>query len=104
MEGRYASLRRSVWILGISALILAGSILDGSKLVSGWTASGSTWVAAWSGAQPTLGGVCASGTACEYADDAFLNDGPLTRVLSQSQVGPGKFSIDYTNDKIYLGD
>jgi len=49
-------------------------------------------------------GTCLSGSACQYADDVFFDNRPLTRVLSQAEVGPGKFYFDYGAQKIWIGD
>jgi parallel beta-helix repeat protein len=82
----------------------SGASINGSVVVSDWTAVGNNWSAAWPWPQPPLAGVCATGTACEYADDAFLDGIKLTRVLSQSQVGSGDVYIDYGSHKVYVGD
>jgi parallel beta-helix repeat protein len=82
-----------------------GAILSGSKdITSLFTPSGSDWVASGQTQQNPVGGVCKSGTACQYPDDVYFDHKPLQRVLSLAEVGPGKFFFDYPSDKIYIGN
>jgi hypothetical protein len=70
-----------------------GAVLSGARSIGAlFTRSGRDWVAANQNAENTaLDGECASGTACRYPNDVFLDDVPLQRVLDASSVGPGRF-------------
>ncbi len=83
----------------------AGAIMSGAKLLTGWTQSGGTWYV--SGQAQNFGpdgGMCASGTACQYPEDVYRDNARLTRVLSLAAVTTGTFFFDYTADRIYVGD
>ena len=84
-----------------------GVVLNGSQLVTFWTESGNYWVAA---NQPQLiaqtNDVCADSTsiACQFPDAVFLDNKPLNRVTSVSDVVSGTFYRDYGNKQIYIAD
>jgi hypothetical protein len=84
-----------------------GAVLNGSQLVTFWTQSGNYWVAA---NQPQLiaqtSDVCADSTsiACQFPDAVFLDNKPLNRVMSVSDVVSGTFYRDYGNKQIYIAD
>jgi hypothetical protein len=84
-----------------------GAVLNGSQLVTSWTQSGSYWVAS---NQPQLipqtTDVCAisTSTACQFADALFLDNTPLNRVMTLSEVVPGTFYRDYASKQIYIAD
>ncbi|HWO28310.1 MAG TPA: choice-of-anchor D domain-containing protein [Candidatus Acidoferrum sp.] len=84
-----------------------GVVLNGSQLVTFWTQSGNYWVAA---NQPQLiaqtSDVCAdsTSTACQFPDAVFLDNKPLNRVMSVSDVVSGTFYRDYGNKQIYIAD
>lgn len=86
-----------------------GATLDGAALIdpSSWTQSSSgVWVAAVSGItpEPAQRGKCDSThAACMYPEDLFFDSKPLTRVASLSLVAPGKWFLDYSTDKAYVG-
>jgi hypothetical protein len=81
--------------------------LNGSQLVTFWTQSGNYWVAA---NQPQLfaqtSDVCADSTsiACQFPDAVFLDNKPLNRVMTVSDVVSGTFYRDYGNKQIYIAD
>ncbi len=96
----------------------AGAIIDGSRTISGWSKSGSVWVAHDSALKPTAqmggwGGVPMSHPQGKYADDLFLDDAGLWKagvkvngnVLGSgaSTVGAGEYFIDYDAKTITLG-
>lgn len=83
-----------------------GAIISGAKDISGLFAPlGSYWVASGqSQSNPNHDGQCLTGTACTYADDVYFDNSALTRVLSLTDLGPGKFFFDYSNQRIYIGD
>jgi hypothetical protein len=81
--------------------------LNGSQLVTFWTQSGNYWVAA---NQPQLfaqtSDVCADSTsiACQFPDAVFLDNKPLNRVMSLSDLVSGTFYRDYGSKQIYIED
>jgi hypothetical protein len=81
-----------------------GAVLSGAKAIGArFRPSGRAWVANGQTQQnPAVVGRCASGSACRYADDVFLDDRPLRRVLSRSELEPGAFFFDYERDEIWL--
>ena len=83
-----------------------GAILNGSRLLTGWTQSGSFWVVSGQTQQNYFSGARCAGstTRCKVGDDVFFDDKPLQAVTDISQLGSGKFFFDYPNDKIYIAD
>jgi len=84
-----------------------GAILNGSQVVTSWTQSGPYWVASNQPqliAQTTEECLDSSSTACQFSDALFLDNQPLNRVMSLSQVVPGTFYRDYTTSQIYIAD
>jgi parallel beta-helix repeat protein len=82
-----------------------GAVMSGAKLLSGWIQSGNTWyVTGQTQRFANNVGVCASGTACQFQEDVYRDNVLLTRVLSLSAVGPGRFYSDYAAQRIYVGD
>jgi hypothetical protein len=86
-----------------------GSILDGSKKVTGFVKSGIVWVATGQNFNPVVvlasegKRECESEPAdCHYAD-LFLDGVRQKRVLSMAAVTPGSWHWDYATDKVYLG-
>jgi parallel beta-helix repeat protein len=82
-----------------------GAVLSGARSIAAlFTPSGRFWVAAGQRAENTvLTGECATGTACRYPNDVFLDDVPLTRVLDLSSLGWGRFYFDYGANRIWIG-
>lgn len=86
-----------------------GATLDGALVLgaSSWTQTSSgAWVAQVSGLTPLApdGGQCdKQHPACQYPEDLFFDSKPFTRVASLSRVAPGKWYLDYSTDKAYVG-
>ncbi len=99
----YVTPKSSDAFIGLSS----GAILNGSQLVTSWTQSGNYWVAA---NQPQLipqgSDVCATGasSACQFSDALYLDNTPLSRVMTLSAVVPGTFYRDYASKQIYIAD
>jgi esterase/lipase superfamily enzyme len=77
-----------------------GAILNGSKLVTGWTPKGNLWIATgqtqhseglWKSTWPPL----ATPTA-QFNEDLFFDDKQLKPVLGAAEVVPGAFFFDYS--------
>lgn len=82
-----------------------GAVLNGSRLLSGFTRDGNDWVI---GGQTQEGDRNAEGEGlterASYPDAVFLDDVPLIHVGSRTEVEPGTFFFDYAANRIYLGD
>lgn len=84
-----------------------GSILSGAKLLTSFHESGSYWVTdAGSISQKYPdSSKCQSGhAACTLPEDLFFDNHPLTRVTSLSQVGPGRWYLDYSTGNVYMAN
>jgi len=99
-----------------------GAILNGSKVLTGWTQSGATWyvtgqtqeTAPYPPSDPwTTGGntfqICDTGYGrCRYNEELFFTDGSgnITRLkheTSLTNVETGEWFFDYSTDRIYVG-
>jgi Right handed beta helix region len=90
---------------GVALNFESGAVLNGSQVVTDWMVDGQYWVA--SGQKQSFDShkvPCElNPAACEY-EDLFMDDVPLVRVLTLSQVAPGTFYFDEAADKIYIGE
>jgi hypothetical protein len=82
------------------------AVVSGSKLVAGWSASGSDWVATgFLPSTPWLFSTCESyAPLCGQAQDVFLDGAWLSPVSSRTALAPGKAYLDFANNKIYVRD
>jgi parallel beta-helix repeat protein len=82
----------------------AGAVLNGSRLLTGWTQDGDQW---WVGGQTQEGtrhGRCeSSAPRCSFPEDLFVNNVRLEHVDSRSRVGAGSWYFDYGANRIYVG-
>ncbi|WP_050723339.1 right-handed parallel beta-helix repeat-containing protein [Microbacterium sp. GCS4] len=87
---------------------------DGSRPVSGWTASGGTWVAPWStffdsrvsfsqGRDETSWWVNSSNPLAGFPDQVWIEGTPLTQVGSRSAVTAGTFYVDQSARQLVIG-
>ncbi len=94
----------------------AGTVIDGSKVVTDWEFDGENWVAngqsqgptviEWSGPELTL-------PQALFGEDLFLDGEPLTKIgvleggtihgRAPDALGPGEYFFDYDSDTILLG-
>ena len=84
-----------------------GTVLNGSRLLSGFTRSGAYWVATGQTQQGpvTPGTECDPGyPRCGNPEDLYFDGLPLRHVDSIGAVGPGTFFFDYGADRIYFYD
>lgn len=93
--------------------------LDGSRVVSNWTQSGSAWVATgWTtqfDSSPTFTWGAADSTSASWQfvnpsypmaahpDQVWIDDVAQKQVGSRSEVGPGSFYVDYDKSQLILG-
>jgi hypothetical protein len=83
----------------------SGAILSGARYLSSFQSQGQYWVTSSPTDKISAPGKCEPDSpACVLPEDLFVNDVPLKRVTSLSNVGPGKWYLDYSTDKIYLGE
>src|SRR4029078_10982481 len=82
-----------------------GTILNGSRLLTGFTASSGKWYVGGQTQQGNAYGDClATNSRCTNPEDLYLDNTPLLHVDSLAAVGPGKWYFDYADDRIYMGD
>jgi parallel beta-helix repeat protein len=88
-----------------------GAIMSGAKILTSFTQEGSYWVASGQTQQGRATGFCMRNPGglpryegCWYPEDLFMDDVPLWRVTTLSEVGPGKWYFDYAANKIYFAD
>ena len=81
-----------------------GAVLNGARILTGWSRDGDSW---WVGGQSQQGsrqGMCESGAPrCNYPEQLFVNNVRLEHVASRSAVGPTTWHFDYGADRIYIG-
>ncbi len=81
----------------------AGTILNGSKVLTGFTKSGAYWIVSGQTQKSARTGECLpSAPRCTYAEDVYFDGAPLKHVRRTSDLGPGKFYFDYTGARIYI--
>jgi hypothetical protein len=82
-----------------------GAILTGAKLLASFKPQEGLWVAMENIRRVDAPGKCLPDhPACAFPEDLFVDDVPLQRVASLSDVIPGKWYLDYDAGKIYLAD
>jgi parallel beta-helix repeat protein len=82
------------------------TILSGSRQLTSWTASGSTWYATGQTQQgtATASDKCESGhAACGLPEDLWIDGVLQHRETSLAAVGAGKWYFDYAADRAYIG-
>jgi hypothetical protein len=81
------------------------TILNGSRLLTGFRREESYWVASSQLRRSPKHGECLpSAPICNQPEALFLDDRPLTKVSSKGALASDKFYIDYAGGKIYLID
>lgn len=81
--------------------------VSGSKLVTGWAADGSDWVATGylPATAPSGAGTClSSAPLCNQPHDIFRDGVWLTPVSSRAALTTGTAYLDYPNNRIYVRD
>ncbi|WP_343897297.1 carbohydrate-binding domain-containing protein [Craurococcus roseus] len=83
-----------------------GAVLNGSRLLTGFTQDGDDWMIGGQTQEgPRSGAPALSGRdRAGYPDAVFLDGKPLQPVDTRAEVVPGKFYFDYAADRIYIGD
>ena len=82
-----------------------GTILSGSRQVTGIYRSGNYWVAPNQTQEAPKSGVCSAGISiCGFPEQFYINGQGLQIVNSLGEVGAGKFWFDYAGNNIYFTD
>ena len=81
------------------------TILNGSRLLTTFRREGRYWVAS-SRPQgiPKHGECLPTAPACDRPDALFIDDQPLTKVLSKGALASNQFYVDYDAGRIYIVD
>jgi hypothetical protein len=81
------------------------TVLNGSSLVTAFTREEGYWTASAELRGGSRHGECLpSAPACDRPEALFLDDRPLSRVLSKNALTSGSFYVDYTQNRIFLAD
>jgi hypothetical protein len=82
-----------------------GADLNGSRLLTSFTRSGSYYVASGQTQHGTANGTCTTGySGCEYPEDLFFNSVALQRVETLADVSAGKWYFNYSAGQVYFVD
>ncbi len=92
---------------GTGPLPSSGTMLVGSRVITGWVGSGSDWYV--DGALPASysdGGRCEDATKnlCKLREDLFRGSSQLLRVGSRAELAPGRFFADYPANRVHVRD
>ena len=81
------------------------TVLNGSRLVEGFTRENHYWVAQIQLQRvPKYGECMPSASGCDHPQAVFMDDKPLTRVPSKDALASNEVYIDYAGGRIYLAD
>lgn len=83
-----------------------GAVINGAVVLTSWDRHDRYWVAyVQTPFHPEPHGTCRPDfPGCRYANDLFVNDQPLQRVLNLDDVRPGRFYVDEATGGIYIGE
>lgn len=81
------------------------TVLNGSRLVTGFSREEAYWVAEGQEARSRRQGDCMKTfPTCNFPETLFIDDKPLTRVLRKDDLAPGRFFFDQPAARIYIAD
>jgi Right handed beta helix region len=81
------------------------TVLNGSRLLDGFRREERYWVAYSQLQRIPKHGECSSSTpACDQPQAVFIDDKPLTKVLSKDALASNEVYIDYEGGRVYLAD
>jgi Right handed beta helix region len=79
------------------------TVLNGSRLLTNFNLEGRYWVASEQFQRGRRHGECIrTAPACNLPEGVYIDDKPLTQVLSKDHLESNEFYFDYANRKIYL--
>jgi hypothetical protein len=83
----------------------SGTVLNGSRLLDGFRREKTYWVAnSQLQRVPRRGECLPSAPACDQPEAVFIDDKPLTKVLSKDALASNEVYIDYAGGRVYLAD
>lgn len=83
----------------------SGAVMNGSKILTGWTRSGNYWVVGGQAQRGQQIGVCdADRPRCRFPEQLFINNVQLIHVDSLSKVTAGRWYFDYPSSRIFIAD
>jgi hypothetical protein len=83
----------------------SGTVLNGSRLLDGFRREKRYWVANGQLQRVPKHGECLpSARACDQPEAVFIDDKPLTKVLSKDGLASNEVYIDYAGGRVYLAD
>jgi len=81
------------------------TILNGSRILTKFTRSGSHWVTSEQKLANKRSGECGRKfPTCNFVEVVFINDKPLGRALQRDALAPGLFFYDASAGSLYLAD
>jgi hypothetical protein len=81
------------------------TVLNGSRLLEGFTRENRYWVANSQLQRVPKHGECIpSAPACSQPEAVFIDDKPLTKALSKESLASNEVYIDYAGGRVYLAD
>ncbi|MGY4320620.1 hypothetical protein ACVWW1_009947 [Bradyrhizobium sp. JR3.5] len=81
------------------------TILNGSRILTDFSREGTYWVASGQNQQGRRVGSCVrSAPACNLPEAVFVDDVPLTQVLTKNDVTSDRFYFDHSTGKIFLAN
>jgi hypothetical protein len=81
------------------------TILNGSRILNDFSREGTYWIAGGQNQQGRRVGSCVrSMPACNLPEAVFVDDVPLTQVLTKNDVTSNRFYFDHSTGKIFLAD
>jgi parallel beta-helix repeat protein len=86
----------------------SGTMLVGSRVMTGWVKSGSDWYVTGALPAPYVNdvGQCEDKVKnlCKLREDVFRGSTQLLRVATQAELTPGRFYADYQANRLYVRD
>ncbi|MCA6114373.1 right-handed parallel beta-helix repeat-containing protein [Bradyrhizobium sp. WSM 1738] len=83
----------------------SGTVLNGSRLLDGFRREKNYWVANSQLQRIPRHGECLpSAPACDQPEAVFIDDKPLTKVLSKDALASNEVYIDYAGGRVYVAD
>lgn len=82
-----------------------GVIISGAEQLTGWTQSGSSWYVSWKqnwGVQPWRYSITTPSNIVRRKEVLFFGSTQLRQVLTGAELGPGKYWVDETSNKIWM--
>ena len=80
-----------------------GATMNGARVLSGFRKEGAAWTVLNETRYERRAGQCAKGfDTCNFPKRVFIDNEPLRRVLSKSDLRPGFFFVDSKQGKLFI--